>query len=73
MEFFAHCLEPQIPEQVMFGQLPVMGDGFFGDSVYYTIAVFFYFNDKAFILIVGKFLRDGVGRDISQSKVNDVM
>jgi hypothetical protein len=35
-----------------------MGDGFFGDRVYYTIAVFFKFNDMACILIVGKFLRD---------------
>jgi hypothetical protein len=58
MEFFAHCLEPQIPEQGIFDQLPVMGDGFFGDRVYYTIAVFFDFNDWACILIVGKFSRD---------------
>ncbi len=57
MEFFAHCLEPQISEQGIFDQIPVMGDGFFGDRVYYTIAVFFNFNDRACILIVGKFLR----------------
>ncbi len=34
MEFFAHCLEPQISKQEIFDQLPVMGDGFFGDRVY---------------------------------------
>jgi hypothetical protein len=39
MEFFAHCLEPQISEQGIFDQLPVMGDGFFGDMVYYSVAV----------------------------------
>jgi hypothetical protein len=38
MEFFAHCLGPQISEQGIFDQLPVMGDGFFGDRVYYTVA-----------------------------------
>jgi hypothetical protein len=53
MEFFAHCLEPQIHEQGIFDQLPVMGDGFFGDRMYHTIAVFFDFNDRACILIVG--------------------
>ncbi len=58
MEFFAHCLEPQISEQGIFDQLPVMGDGFFGDRVYYTIAVFFNFNNRACILIVDKFARD---------------
>ncbi len=73
MEFFAHHLEPQIPEQGIFDQLPVMGDGFFGDRVYYTIAVFFYSNNRACILIVGKFLRDGDGRGISKSKVNAVI
>jgi hypothetical protein len=52
-EFFAHCLEPQISEQGIFDQLPVMGDGFFGDGVYYTMAVFFDFNNRACILIVG--------------------
>jgi hypothetical protein len=44
MEFFAHCLEPQISEQGIFDQLPVMGDGCFGDRVYYTVAVFFKIN-----------------------------
>ncbi len=73
MEFFAHCLEPQIPEHGIFDQLPVMGDGFFGDRVYYTIAVFFDFNDRVCILIVGKFLSDGDGRGISKSKFNDVI
>jgi hypothetical protein len=47
MEFFAHYLEPQISEQGIFDQLPVMGDGFFGNRVYYTIAVFFNFNERA--------------------------
>jgi hypothetical protein len=28
MEFFAHCLEPQISEQGIFDQHPVMGDVF---------------------------------------------
>jgi hypothetical protein len=46
MEFFAHCFEPQISEQGIFDQHPVMGDCFFGDRVYYTIAVFFNFNDR---------------------------
>jgi hypothetical protein len=55
MEFFAHCLEPH-PEQGILNQLPVVGDGFFGDKVYYTIALFFNFNNRACILIVGKFL-----------------
>ncbi len=36
----------------------VMGDGYFGDRVYYTVAVFFDFNDRACILIVDKFARD---------------
>jgi hypothetical protein len=58
MEFFAHCLEPQIYEQGIFDQVPVIGDGFFGDRVYYSIAVFFNFNDRACILIVDKFARD---------------
>jgi hypothetical protein len=58
IDIFAHCLEPEIPEQGIFYQLPVMGDSFFGDRVYHTIAEFFYFNDRACILIVGKFLRD---------------
>jgi hypothetical protein len=35
-----------------------MGDGYFGDRVYYTVAVFFDFNDRACILIVDKFARD---------------
>jgi hypothetical protein len=34
MEFFAHCLEPQISKQGIFDQLLVMGDGFFGDGVW---------------------------------------
>jgi hypothetical protein len=54
MEIFAHCLEPQIPEQGIFDQLPVIGDGLFGDRVYYIIAVFFDFNDRACELILGK-------------------
>jgi hypothetical protein len=58
MEFFANCLEPQISEQRIFDQLPVMGDGFFGDGVYFSIAVFFNFNDWASVLIVDKFARD---------------
>jgi hypothetical protein len=58
MEFFAHCLEPQISEQGIFDQLPVMGDGFFGDRVYFSIAVFFNFNNRACILIMKKFARD---------------
>ncbi len=36
MKFFAHCLEPQISDQGIFDQLPVMGDGFFVDGVYTT-------------------------------------
>jgi hypothetical protein len=58
MEFFAHCLEPQISEKGIFDQLPVMGDSFFGDGVYYSVAVFFDFNDRACVLIVDKFTRD---------------
>jgi hypothetical protein len=58
MEFFAHSLEPQIFEQGIFDQLPVMGDGFFGDGVYYSFAVFFDFNNRACILIMDKFARD---------------
>jgi hypothetical protein len=55
---FAHCLEPQIFEQGIFDQPPVMGDGFFGDGVYYSIVVFFDFNNRACILIMDKFARD---------------
>ncbi len=73
MEFFAHCLEPQISEQGIFDQLPVMGDGFFGDGMYYSVAVFFYFNDRACILIMDKFARDGYGRGMHESQVNDVI
>ncbi len=73
MEFFAHCFEPQISEQGIFDQFPVMGDGFFGGRVYFTIAVFFDFNDRACILIMVKFLWDGDGRGISESQVNDVI
>jgi hypothetical protein len=58
MEVFAHCLEPQISEQGIFDQLSVMGDSFFGDGVYYSIAVFFDLNDRACVLIVDKFARD---------------
>jgi hypothetical protein len=57
MKFFAHCFEPQISEQGIFHQLPVMGDGFFGDGVYYSNAVFFNFNNRACILIIDKFAR----------------
>ncbi len=46
MEFFAHYLEPQISEHGIFDQLPVMGDSFFGDRVYYSVAVFLDFNDQ---------------------------
>jgi hypothetical protein len=49
-----------------------MGDSFFGDRVYHDIAVFFDFNDRACILIVGKFSRDGDDRGISKSKDNDM-
>jgi hypothetical protein len=72
-EFFADCIEPQISEQGIFDQLPAMGDDFFCDGVYYSIAVFFDFNDRACILIVDKFARNGDGRDISKSQVNDVI
>jgi hypothetical protein len=48
----------QISEQVIFDQLPVMGDGFFGERVYSSIAVFFDFNDRTCILIMDKFERD---------------
>jgi hypothetical protein len=58
MEFFAHCLEPHIPEQGIFDQLSVIGNSFFGDRVHHAIAVFLDFNDRACILITGKFLRD---------------
>ncbi len=58
VELFAYCLEPPISEQGIFDQLPVMGDGFFCDGVYYSAAVFFDFNDRACILIVDKFARD---------------
>jgi hypothetical protein len=58
MEFFAHCLEPQISEQGIFDQLPVMGNGFFGDGVYYSIEVFFNISNRTCILILDKFARD---------------
>ena len=58
MEFFTHCLEPQISEQGIFDQLLVMGDGFFGDRVYYSVAVFFNFNNSTCILIMDKFTKD---------------
>ncbi len=58
MEFLAHCLEPRISEHGIFDQLPVMGDSFFGDGVYYSIVVFFNFNDLACVLIMDKFARD---------------
>ncbi len=58
MEIFAHCLESQISEHGIFDQLPVMGDGFFGDGVYFSIALFFNFNNWACVLIVDKFARD---------------
>ena len=41
-----------------FDQLPVMGDGFFGNGVCYSVAVFFNFNNRACILIIDKFARD---------------
>ncbi len=58
MELFAHCLEPQISGQGIFDQLPVKGDSFFDNGVYYSIAVLFDFNDRACVLIVDKFVRD---------------
>jgi hypothetical protein len=73
MEFFANRLEPQISEQGFFEQLLVMGDCFFGVRVYYTIAVFYNFNDRTRVLIVGKFSRDGHGRGISKAQVNNVV
>ncbi len=52
----------QISEQGIFDQLPVMGDGCFGDGVYYSIAVFSDYNDRrACILIMDKFARDQGG------------
>jgi hypothetical protein len=50
-----------------------MGDGFFGDRMYFTITVLLDFNGRACVLIVDKFSRDGDGRGISESKVNDVI
>jgi hypothetical protein len=41
--------------------------------MYYTMAVFFDFNDRACILIVGKFSKDRDCRGISKSKVNNVI
>jgi hypothetical protein len=73
MQFFTHCLEPQISEQGIFDQLPVMGDGFYGDRVYYSIAVFFNFNNRACVLIMDKFARDRGGRGMKESQVNDVI
>jgi hypothetical protein len=35
-----------------------MGDDFFGDRVYYTVAVFLDFNNRVCILVVDKFVRD---------------
>jgi hypothetical protein len=58
MEFFAHCFEPQVSEQGIFDQLPVMGDGFFGDGLYYLVAVVFDFNNRSCILIIDKFAKD---------------
>ncbi len=57
MEFFAHCLEPQISEQGIFDQLSIMGDGFFGEGVYYSLTVFFDINNRACKLIMDKFAR----------------
>jgi hypothetical protein len=73
IEFFAHCFEPQISEQGIFDQLPIMGDCFLGDRAYYTIAVFFNFYDRTCVLIVGKFSRDRYGRCISKAHVNNVI
>jgi hypothetical protein len=48
-----------------------MGDSFFG--VYYSIAVFFNFNDRACVLIVDKLARDWTARSLSECQVNDVI
>jgi hypothetical protein len=73
MEIFAHCPEPQISKQGIFDHLSVMGEIFFGDGVYYSVAVFFNFNNRACVLIMDKFARDRDGRGMSESQVNDVI
>jgi hypothetical protein len=37
------------------------------------MVVHFDFNNRACVLIVGKFLRDGDGRGISESQLNDAI
>jgi hypothetical protein len=60
----------QISEQGIFDQLPVMGDGCFGDGVYYSIAVFSDYNDRrACILIMDKFARDQGGGAWADSRL----
>jgi hypothetical protein len=44
MEFFAHCLDPQIFEQGIIDLLSLVGDRFLGDRVDNAIAVFFNVN-----------------------------
>ena len=67
MEFFAHCLDPQVLEQGVLDGLPVVCNCLLCDRVYYAIAVFFNFDDWICILILGKTAGDCDGKGVSES------
>ncbi len=73
MEFFAHCLDPQVLEQGILDELHVVCNCLIRDRVYDTIAVIFDFDDGTCMLIVGKTMGGCDGRGISESQTNNMI
>jgi hypothetical protein len=73
MNFFACCFGPQVLEEGILDLFSVVCDGFFGDRVHYTIAIFFDFNHGACIVVAGKGSENRDGRGIPESQVNDMI
>ncbi len=75
VEFFAHCVDPQIFEEGILDQFSVVGDGFLCDRMYNAITVFFNANEGARILVAMfcKRGRDCVDWGIGESKTDDVV
>jgi hypothetical protein len=73
MKFFAHSFDPEVFEQGILDELPVMCNCFLRDRVHNAVAVFFNFDDRSCVLIMGKATGDCDGRGISESQFNDVI
>jgi hypothetical protein len=53
MEFFAHSFDPEVSEQGILDELPVMCNCFLRDRVHNAVAEFFNFDDRSCVLIMG--------------------